>query len=414
MRGTPDDFDGWARAGCDGWAWDDVLSAFIRLESDLDFGESAYHGRGGPIPIARTPLDRWGLVAKAFAEAAQAEGASWCDDINAPGARGVYPGARNVRGGVRVTTNEAYLEPARTRPNLTIVGNSIVDRVELERARAIALRAVIRGTEQRIEGDTIVLSAGTIHSPAILMRSGIGDAHQLRAIGIAPFVNLPAVGQNLCDHPLVQIRLALKASARAPSDAGANDCGLRTKSEREGAEDDLTMFAANYGERAEEGSLAVAFMQPLSRGFLRLRSPNPDAHPWIEFRMLSEERDCAAMRDGARLALRLARSTAFSSVCTDAFAPGLSEDVLGDDHALDHWLRANCEEFFHAVGTCRMGAKNDPRSVVDTGCRLLGVENLLVCDASIMPVPPHAPTHLTTVMLAESLAHRLGGLKEER
>jgi choline dehydrogenase-like flavoprotein len=118
VRGTPDDYDGWARDGCNGWSWNEVLPSFIRLERDLDCGDRAYHGRTGPIPIERTPTAEWGAVAKAFAEAALASGARWQDDINAPGARGVYPGARNTRNGVRVTTNDAYLEPAGTlKPN---------------------------------------------------------------------------------------------------------------------------------------------------------------------------------------------------------------------------------------------------------------------------------------------------------
>src|SRR5262249_6992625 len=145
VRGTSDDYDGWAREGCDGWAWNDVLSAFIRLEDDLDFGDRPYHGRGGPIPIQRSWLHEWGPVAKAFSEAAQVEGAGWSEDINAPNARGVYPGATNTRAGMRVTTNDAYLEPARARSNLKIVGDTLVDRIEFDRGRAIDLHASVSG-----------------------------------------------------------------------------------------------------------------------------------------------------------------------------------------------------------------------------------------------------------------------------
>jgi len=408
VRGTPDDYDGWARGGCDGWAWEDVLPAFIRIEDDLDFGDRPYHGRDGPIPIKRTPPDEWGAVAKAFAEAAQAAGARWCDDINAPDARGIYPGATNTRNGFRVTTNDAYLEPARARSNLSIVGGALVDHVEFDRSRAVAVHAVVSGVAQRIEGDTIVLAAGAIHSPTILMRSGVGDQEQLGALGIRTVVNLPSVGQNLADHPLVQIGLTLKESARSlPSEVRAYNCGLRTTSHLEGAQDDLMMFAANYGESVEEGSISFALMQPRSRGRIRLRSPKPEVQPFIEFRMFSDESDCTAAREGLRFAFVLARSSCLSKVCTNTFAPGLTTGLLGDDRVLDDWLRANCEEFFHAVGTCRMGPNGDPRSVVDEKGRVLGAENLLVCDASIIPVPPRAPTHLTTVMLAERLGETL-------
>ena len=408
VRGTPGDYDAWANAGCEGWAWEQALPSFIRLENDLDFDDRSYHGRTGPIPIERTPLDRWGSVAKAFAEAAQHEGAKWCDDINAPNARGIYPDPRNTRDGIRVSTNDAYLEPARGRDNLTIVGDALVDVVEINGRRATGLRATIDGTTRSINADTIVLAAGAIHSPAILMRSGVGDAAQLHGLGIKPAVNLPAVGQNLCDSPLVQISLTLKGSARSsPSEVFAHDCGFRTKSELEDAEDDLTMFVANYADDVEHGSLSVALMQPESRGHLLLRSTDSDVQPSIEFRMLSTARDLAAMRDGVRHAIRLARSRALSNVWASAGAPGLTNVVLRDDSLLDDWMRANCVEFFHAVGTCRMGAVNDPRSVVDSGCRVIGIENLLVCDASIIPIPPHAPTHLTTVTLAEKLAHQI-------
>ena len=408
VRGTPDDYDGWAREGCDGWACKDVLPSLIRLENDLDFGDHFYHGRSGPIPIERTPVAEWGAVAKAFREAALAEGARWEDDINAPDATGIYPGARNTRDGVRVTTNDAYLESARERSNLTIFGGATVDRVEFDRGRAAGVRTVIDGVAQTIEGGTVVLSAGAIHSPAILMRSGIGAATRLRALGITPVVDLPAVGENLCDHPLVQLKLELKDTARSsPSSTLAYNCGLRTRSETADDNDDLVMFAANYGASLDEGALGVALMQPISRGRLRLRSADSSVQPWIEFRMLSGERDRVATRAGVKLAFRLSRHRALSSVCTNASAPGLTGHILGDDRALDEWLRANCEEFFHAVGTCRMGAKDDSRSVVDPRCRVLGVEDLRVCDTSIIPQPPHAPTHLTAVMLAERLTEWL-------
>ena len=408
VRGTPHDYDGWACDGCDGWAWDEVLPAFIRLEDDLDFGDRPYHGQGGPIPIERMPLHEWGPVAKAFAEAAQAEGASWCEDINAPDARGIYPSATNTRDGCRVTTNQAYLEQARARSNLRIVGDALVDRIDFDSGRAIALHAIVSGAAQRIEGDTIILAAGAVHSPAILMRSGIGDEEHLRALGIRTVVRLPAVGRNLADHPLVQIGLTLKKSAQSsPSDVRAYNCGLRTSSQLERAHDDLMMFAANYGESLEEGSISFALMQPLSRGLVWLRSTRAEVQPFIEFRMLSDERDCTAAREGLRFALRLTRSDALSAVCTNS-APWLMPNAIGDDRALDEWLRANCQEFFHAVGTCRMGAKNDPRSVVDNECRVIGIDSLLVCDASIIPTPPRSPTHLSAVMIAEHLTHNLG------
>ncbi len=393
-------------SGLRGWGWRDVQSAFVRLEDDHDFADRAYHGDSGPLPIERTPVADWGPVAKAFGEAAAA-GVPWCDDINAPGARGVYPGPRNTRNGLRVTTNDAYLEPARERSDLTILGNAGVDRIVFDRRRAVGVRVEVAGAAQTIESGTIVLSAGAIHSPAILMRSGIGAATQLQGLGIPVVSDLPSVGENLGDHPLIEISLDLKSTARSsPADVLAYNCGLRTQSDV-GATDDLSMFAANYSESVEQGAVAVALMQPVSRGRLWLRSADAASEPWIEFGMLAEGRDCAALRDGVRRALALTHRGAMSSVYTNAWAPGLTESVLGDDHALTGWLRAKCLPFFHAVGTCRMGAQDDPRTVVAPDCRVRDVENVFVCDASIITTPLRAPTHLTAVMLAEHLAERL-------
>src|SRR5262249_50444843 len=145
VRGMPDDYDGWAREGCAGWGWTDVQPAFVRLEDDHDFAGRAYHGGSGPLPIERTAVGDWGVVAKAFSEAAAAAGAPWCDDINAPGARGVHPGPRNTRYGLRVTTNDAYLEPARDRSNLMILGHARVDRIAFDRGRAVGVRVELAG-----------------------------------------------------------------------------------------------------------------------------------------------------------------------------------------------------------------------------------------------------------------------------
>jgi choline dehydrogenase len=221
--------------------------------------------------------------------------------------------------------------PARERSNLEIVGDALVERIEFDHGHAIAVHASVSGTEQRIESATIILAAGAIHSPAILMRSGIGDEGQLRALGIRTVADRPGVGQNLADHLLVQIRLALKASAQSsPAEVRAYNCGLRTTTHLEGAQDDLMMFAANYGENVEEGSISFAVMQPCSRGLVRLRSPKPEVQPFIEFRMLSDNRDRMAARESLRFALQLTHSGALSRVCTSTFAPGPTEDLRDD------------------------------------------------------------------------------------
>jgi choline dehydrogenase len=405
VRGMPDDYDAWAARGCAGWSWADVLLHFVRLESDADFGDREYHGNAGPIPIERMPRDRWGRVCRAFREAAAGCGHGSLDDVNAPdGASGVYPSPINARAGARVSTNDAYLEPARGRRNLRILGNQLVDRVQLERRCAVAVKTA---AGEVFEAGEVILSAGAIHSPAILMRSGIGAPEELGSAGVNAVHSLKGVGKNLCDHPMVMLSLALRPDARAKSvRIPPHDCGLRMTSGQAGA-NDIAMTAANVADTAAEGELGVAVVQPFSRGRLAIRSADANAHPSINFHLMSDARDRDRMRDALRAAFRIARHRAFDGVCDDASAPGLSPAVLDHDAALDAWLMTNCVEFFHAMGTCKMGAHDDSSAVVDPECRVIGIERLRVVDASIIPIPPRAAIHLTTLMIAEAISARL-------
>lgn len=404
-RPMPEDLDAWASQGCAGWSWDDVLPSFVRLEDDLDYGDRPYHGTGGRIPIVRTPADRWGAVGRAFGDAALELGDPWCDDLNAPVGTGVSPTPINARDGLRVSTNDAYLEPARGRPNLTIVGNALVERVEFDGVRAVGVRTADDGAFR--EGGAVILCAGAIHSPAVLLRSGVGPADEVARLGIRPLVDLPGVGRNLGEHPLVNVRLALRPRARVASmRTKPFDCGLRASSGLAGA-NDLYLFATNVEDSLAEGGIGVGIVQPHSRGRLTLRSPDPRVNPWIEFRLLSDDVDLRRLCAGFRRAVGLARHARLSTVSEGASARGLCLENLPDDESLGGWLRANCEDFSHAVGTCRMGSRDDRDAVVDSDCRVLGVDGLMVADASIMPAPPRASTHLTTVMIGEHLAERL-------
>lgn len=405
VRGLPGDFDAWAEQGCVGWSWKDVLPFFVRLENDLDFRDRPYHSRHGPIPISRPFANRAAPVDEAFVEAAGSLGNPMCDDINAPGARGVYPWPLSVRGARRVSTNDAYLEPARGRRNLEILGNALVERIEFEGSRAVAVRALAHDGTKQLEAGEIILCAGAIHSPAILMRSGIGKADDLRAIGIAPVIDLPGVGMNLAEHPLVRLRLVLRPR---PSFVGYPfGYSLRASSTVPG-NDDLVLYSGNRGLIETEGVIGVAIVQPVARGTLRVSSSDPNANPLIEFGLLGDERDLARMRYAVRMAMRICEHRAFKDLSESIANPGLTQELAADDRALNLWLRSNCDAFFHAAGTCRMGARDDSRSVVDPECHVLGIEGLRVADASIIPEPIRAPTHLTCVMIGELLADRLG------
>ncbi len=248
IRGVLDAFDLWAEHGADGWSARHVLPYFNRLEDDLAFGDRPWHGRGGPIPVYRAPKERWGPVDLALAEAALALGHPWCEDLNAPDAEGVTPYAINSRDGVRVSTNDGYLEPARGRANLEIRGDTPVDRVLLEDGRAVGVRARTAQGWQELRAREVILAAGAIHSPAILMRSGIGPAAHLRAMGIEVVKDLP-VGDHLFDHPFVRLELKLKDELR-PKDVHArhtNCCVKYTSGLAGGSKCDMILFAMNHG-----------------------------------------------------------------------------------------------------------------------------------------------------------------------
>jgi 5-(hydroxymethyl)furfural/furfural oxidase len=419
IRPPLEDFDIWAREGCRGWSATEVLPAFIKLEDDEAFGDRPYHGCGGPIPIYRAPREKWGAVDLALDEASCGLGYGRCADHNAPSGTGASPYAINCRNGIRVSTNDAYLEGARERVNLTIVGNALVDRVEFRGSRAVALHVRIGDTSRRIEAGEIILSAGAIHSPAILMRSGIGPASLLGTLDIPVCVDAP-VGENLREHPQLSMQLELKPEAQAVGlDQRHTNCCVRYSSGLEScAGNDMIFIAFNLlgasTDHLRYGYIWASVYQSFSRGQLRITSQRPEAHPEIRFRMLSDSRDLVRMRDAIRRLVELARRPAFSAIADSVHlgrVPDFSNGDMRDDHFAvpsDRWILEHCFDVQHAAGTCRMGATDDPRSVVDPECRVIGVEGLRVIDASIIPEMVRANTHLTAVMIGEHMSARIG------
>ena len=435
LRGEMEDFDRWAALGCEGWSGREVLPTFVRMEDDLDFGDAPYHGRGGPVPLCRAPLAEWGAVDLALREAAVGLGYGWAEDYHAPGSTGVSPVALTVRDDRRVSTNDGYLEPARGRANLTAVGGALVDRVEFEevsaegggggRRRAVGVRVGgmdgVGGGETVVRSREILLCAGAVHSPAVLMRSGIGPAEVLEAAGVTCVVDLDGVGQNLQDHPTVGLHLKLRPAARAGGPhARRTNCCVRYSSGLAGSgRNDMLMASCNVfgieGEALERGVIAVSVFQAFSQGELRITSPDPQVEPVIEERMLSDRRDLVRLRDGVRRLFALAGHPAIGGIAEEISLgdlygeSGAGVDASVSDAALDRWLLEACIDCFHIVGTCRMGAVEDPRTVVDSECRVVGVDGLRVIDASIMPEVPRANTHLTSVMIGEHMAEKLKG-----
>jgi choline dehydrogenase len=414
IRGVVEDYDDWAAAGCEGWAFADVLPAFRRLERDLRYGHEPWHGADGPIPIYRTPISLWGAVDQAMAEAALDLGYPWAPDHNRPGALGVSPYAINSQDGRRVSVNDGYLEPARGRNNLAVFGGSLVDRLVFEGDRAMGVRRVGPGGPQELRGEQIILCAGAVHSPTILLRSGIGPEAHLAELGVERRAAAP-VGEGFQDHPGFFMPVTLEPFAVAPGGFRHTNLCVRYSSGLAGAgPGDMMMVAMNTvgdslgrhvdgADKPQLGLVAVWVNQCFSRGHVRLASLDPADQPVIEENMLDDPRDRERLRDGVRRLLETARRPAVKAIGT--LAP-LAFDPADDD-ALDAFALATVGDTQHATSTCAMGAADDPSAVVDTDCRVHGVRGLRVIDASVIPFVPRANTHLTTVMIAEVMAERI-------
>jgi choline dehydrogenase-like flavoprotein len=402
IRALPEDHDGWE---LDGWRWVDMLACYRRLEHDHDYPDDEWHGSSGPLPIFRLPPARWGAVDAALATAAQRAGHPWCADHNAPTGSGVSPYAINgdpVRER-RVTTNDAYLEPARDRPNLTVRGDALVDRVLIEDGEAVGVRVRIRGEWSDVYGGEVLLCGGAVHSPAILLRSGIGP-------GLG-FADLP-VGRHLQDHPLCFLALPLRPEAMpaAPSDRHTNVCVRYSSNLDGGGRNDMMIVGMNITPVAPVGLLGVWVNECWSEGSLSLASDDPTVDPAVDERMLDHELDRIRMRDGIRRLLDLAASDPIAAITS---APAVAAHPLpvptpgAPDNELDEWMLKVATDAQHICGTARMGTRDD--SVVDTHCRVHGISRLRVVDASVFPRVPRANTHLAALAVAERAADLIRG-----
>jgi choline dehydrogenase len=426
IRGAPADYDEWAAQGNAGWSYADVLPYFKKLECD-ERGDSPYHGTDGPLNVAAPryvhPLTR------AFVAAAANYGCARNPDFNGSTQEGVAPYPVTQRGGRRHSPAAAYLRPVAGRRNLTILTGARVTRLLLDGDRVTGVRYLRDGREhEALATRETLLSAGAIHSPQVLLLSGIGPAEDLRALGIPAARDLPGVGQGLRDHLAMGVicdatRPSLDAAIRSwrlpgyllryalghrgPLTSIVVEAGGFVKSSADLPAPDLQLnfipaFALDHGftrARGHHFSIGVLHLCPQSSGSVSLRSPDPLDAPRLQPNYLAHPDDAAALLHGVRLVRAIAATPPLAGLQRKEVYPGAA---VQDAAELLEWTRAYAMNGDHPVGTLRMG--HDALAVVDARLRVHGLRGLRVVDASIMPTIPRGNTNLPTIMIAERAA----------
>ncbi|MBS7813429.1 GMC family oxidoreductase [Roseococcus pinisoli] len=456
-RGAPTDFEEWVERGAEGWGWDDVLPYFKKVERDLDF-DGPLHGKDGRIPVRRLKEEHLGPHAKAACEAFKAAGFKYLPDQNGVFEDGYFSITISNQDEQRASAAMGYLDrETRKRANLTISTETQVTGLLFEGLRCVGVKALVRGQEQEFRANEVLLSSGAIHSPAHLLRAGIGPVAHLREMGVEVRHNLPGVGQGLMDHPAISLSSHLKRSARMDDVHTRRhiQVGLRYSSGLEGipAGD---MFAAAVSKSAWHavGKQVASFLIWVNKtysetGQVRLASADWRAEPVVEFNLLSDRRDLDRLMTGFRMMAAIQMTGELGELTSNHFPASYSDrvrklgvvnsknrfltsaislimdgpefirrrfiekyviegftfdQVMTDDAALEAFIRKATIGIWHASCSCRMGADDDPRAVVDTQGRVRGVAGLRVVDASIFPVVPCANTNFPTLMAAEKIA----------
>jgi choline dehydrogenase len=436
VRGQPEDYDGWARDGAPGWSYAEVLPYFRKSERQQR-GASDYHGADGPISVE--DLRSRNLLTDIFVAAASQAGLPLNEDFNGAQQEGVGYYQVTQEAGRRCSASVAYLDPIGTRLNLRIETHSLVERVLIEGGRAVGVAYGRRGERHvaRCEGE-VLLCAGAVNSPQLLMLSGIGPAEHLRELGIPVALDLPGVGENLQDHldvctlykstqavsydfnPLQEFAVALRywLQHRGPGVSNVAEAGAFVRSSR--ASDlrpDIQLHFVpaqldDHGRHRLPGhgfTLHACYLRPQSRGRIRLCSDEPADPPLIFANYLQHPRDLEVLLEAVQLSRHILQSPAFDGYRGSEVFPGPHATT---DAALIDFIRCKSETIYHPVGTCRMGT--DAGSVVDAAARVHGIDGLRVLDASIMPTIVSGNTNAPTIMIAEKLADRILGLQVPR
>lgn len=411
LRGLPADYDEWAALGNPEWAWDQVLPYFKRLEDD-ELGASALHGAGGPIPVRRSKPEQFCATQLAAHQSYRALGFADVLDHNEPNATGVGPIPLNVRDGVRVSTAIAYLIPARNRPNLTIRGFAHVQRVVVERDRAVGVEVIVDGIREIVRGRRVTLSAGAIHSPAILMRSGIGPRADVQRLGIESVAHLPGVGTRLLDHPGAGIYCVPREGAQGADDPN-HQTMVRYTAAKSDQFNDMQLFL--FGRVPLKGTpleksigdrtflAAASLVKPRAVGRLLITSLDPNAAPAIDLNFNSDAEDRRRMVEGFRLCWEAVHTSPLAKRIERI--PFWTDSVFSSsDEALEDAMAHSVGTAYHPVSSARMGVASDEGAVVDSQCRVHGLSGLRVVDASVMPSIPRANTNLPCIMIGERVA----------
>ncbi len=423
IRGNPLDYEHWKGLGNDGWGFDDVLPYFLKSENQ-ERGASKYHGRAGPLCVS--DLRCVNPLTRAFLAAAEELGIPSNPDFNGAAQEGAGLNQVTQLNGRRHSVADAFLKPALARSNLTVLTGAHATRVLRERNQATGVEYVLHGTTQTAAATCeVILAGGAVNSPQLLLLSGIGPAEELNRVGIRPTLNLPGVGKNLHDHPMVSVgylctqpvSLASAESLsnvlrylcfkRGPLLSNVAEAGifLRTRAQLEVPDLQLLFGPAYYVNHGLETrkdhcfGFAPTLVTPESRGEITLHSADPLAPPAIRANYLSTEQDLRVIMEGVRLCRRFAHTTAFQPYRGAELHPGAE---ITTDAGIVEFIRGSAQTLYHPVGTCKMG--NDVMAVVDSRLRVRGIDQLRVVDASIMPRIIAGNTNAPTIMIAEKAA----------
>ena len=455
VRGLPSDYDAWEATGLPGWGWEGMLPYFRKLERDLDF-DGPLHGSEGRIPIRRVFPDKWAGFTRGVLQAVEAQGIPYRPDYNASFEDGAFPLPLSNENDRRVSTAIGYLDTeTRKRANLTILPFTEVERIVFEGARAAGVDVIRNGVRERIDAREVVVCAGALHSPAMLMRSGVGPAGHIKSLGIDVVAHVPGVGENLNEHPHLAVGTHMKPPARLSRDMRRHIfLGVRYSSGVEACDagDMLIMPVNRAGWHPLGwglGGLNVCVNRSYSTGTVRLKSAGLGEEPEVDLNLASDGRDLARLVDGFKRLYRIMESPAVKAGINTWFLAGYTDAVRAmsvrkpsnwlktavaaalfdhapfardalirrrfgtterlhamfrDDEAIADWVKSSVWPGWHVSGTCKLGADSDPMAVLDATCRVRGVAGLRVVDASIMPAVCSANTNITTIAIAEKAA----------